>query len=76
MKLPNVGPDPLDVEIDNEPTEPHGHVDESGPLMIHEVYSVGREEEDSELFSHHGERKREVAVILEDLSVCLKEFFL
>ena len=35
MKLPDVGPDPLDIEIDNEPTEPHGHVDESGPLMIH-----------------------------------------
>ena len=47
MKLPNVGPDPLDVEIDNEPTEPHGHVDESGPLIIH------KEEEESELVSHH-----------------------
>lgn len=53
MKLPDVGPDLLDIEIDNEPTEPQGHVDESGPLMTHEVYSVGREEEDSELFSHH-----------------------
>ena len=54
MKLPDVGPDPLDVEIDNEATEPHGHRDESGPLMIHKVYAVGGEEEDSELFSHHG----------------------
>ena len=45
--LSDIGPDPLDIVINVEPTEPRGHVDESGPLIIH------KEEEESELFSHH-----------------------
>ena len=51
--LSDIGPDPLDIVINVKPTEPRGHVDESGPLIIHKVYTVGREEEESELVSHH-----------------------
>ena len=51
--LSDIGPDPLDIVINVEPTEPCGHMDESGPLIIHKVYAVGREEEESELVSHH-----------------------
>ena len=42
--LSDIGPDPLDIVINVEPTEPRGHVDESGPLIINKVYAVGREE--------------------------------
>jgi hypothetical protein len=49
-ELPDIGPNPLDVEL----TEPRGHVDESGFLTLHEVYAVGRVEENSELVVHHG----------------------
>ena len=51
--LSDIGSDPLDIVINVEPTEPRGHVDESSPLIIHKVYNVGREEEESELVSHH-----------------------
>ena len=56
--LSDIGPVPLDTVINVEPKEPRGHVDESGPLIIHKVYAVGREEEESELVFHHCLRKR------------------
>ena len=52
--LSDIGPVPLDIVINVEPK------DESGPLIIHKVYAVGREEEESELVFHHCLRKRAV----------------
>ena len=49
-ELHDIGPDHLDTEINVELTEPCGRMDESGPLTIHKVYAVGREEEDSKIW--------------------------